>query len=78
MRPLTIRNAFARDLAQHLTIEMNQPRYKWLAAIEQESGETGPNISAAALRLLKATAKTSDGIFILQEALDGLRPACER
>jgi hypothetical protein len=50
---------------------LNQPRYKWLAAIEPQSAEVGPNISAAALRLLKAAEKETDGMFILQEDLSG-------
>lgn len=63
---------FSRDFRQHLDIELNSPRYRWLSAPDVPRGaneETPP--TADALRLLKAAAATEDGIVILQEDLGG-------
>jgi hypothetical protein len=61
---------FSRDFGHHLNIELNQPRYRWLAAPESSSVES-ITLSQDALRLLKAVAATDDGMVILQESLGG-------
>jgi hypothetical protein len=62
---------FRRDFSHHLDIEMNQPRYRWLPALEPLSRSDDADLSGDALRLLKAAAASDDGLVISQETLDG-------
>lgn len=63
--------------SHHLDLELNQPRYRWLALPEDDS-EGSHNLSEDALRLLHAAA-SDDGVIIFQEGLDscGLRAGVE-
>ena len=61
---------FKSDLGHHLDLELNQPRYKWLAPPTASFENDGPHLSKDALELLRAAAAT-DGTVISQETLDG-------
>ena len=63
---------FARDFKQHLDIELNQPRYRWLnpPTLQVEQVNRSP-LSQDAMHLLKAAATEDDGTIILQRSLDG-------
>jgi hypothetical protein len=70
---------FRADFSHHLNLELNQPRYLWLAGPEQPSlGIT--DLDPEALRLIKAAAASEDGTVISQETfgIDGLRAGDEQ
>jgi len=70
---------FRSKFSQHLNIEMNQPRYRWLAAPEPLIKPDGIDLSEDAHRLLKAAAASDDGLLISQETVGiyGLRTGDE-
>lgn len=59
---------FRTDFRQHLDLELNQPRYLWLAApkpvTQTGTGDLGPD----SMRLIRAAA-SDDGSVIIQETL---------
>ena len=67
---------FRIDFSHHLDLELNQPRYRWLAAPEPVSGYR--DLSDDAARLLSA-AVSDDGNIVLQDDLSsyGLRAGSE-
>jgi hypothetical protein len=69
----TFRNSqdFGREFGHHLSLELNQGRYRWLAPPE-ESGSEGEGLALAAgeLRLLVAAVK-DDGSIISSDSHDG-------
>jgi hypothetical protein len=62
---------FRADFTRHLDIELNQPRYRWLAppALDSEEGEK--ELRPDALRLIKAAGSSDDGMILHQETLGG-------
>jgi hypothetical protein len=63
---------FRREFSQHLAIEMNQPRYRWLPTLQPLSGDDDNELSQDALRLLKTAAASDDGLVIAQEAFNSI------
>jgi hypothetical protein len=61
---------FRSDFAHHLDLEMNQPRYRWLAVPDSAANRGMAEHSTDALRLLRAAAN-EDGNIISQETMDG-------
>lgn len=61
--------SLSREFKQHLDIELNHPRYRWLVAPEATSDT--PPLSEDAISLLKAMADTDEGLAIIQETQDG-------
>jgi len=62
---------FRRDFSHHLDLEMNQPRYRWLAVPEDVVGNGRRDFSADAIRLLRAAASSDDGTIVFQSTMDG-------
>jgi hypothetical protein len=69
---------FRTDFSHHLDLELNQPRYRWLAALESLTELNDNDLSEDALRLLRAAA-SDDGEIISQDTLDthGIRAGNE-
>jgi hypothetical protein len=62
---------FRRDFSHHLDLEMNQPRYRWLAVPADVLGNSRRDFSADAIRLLRAAASSDDGIIVFQSTAGG-------
>ena len=62
---------FGRDFSHHLDLEMNQPRYRWLAVPEDVLGNSRHDFSGDAIRLLRAAASSDDGFIVFQSTMDG-------
>lgn len=62
---------FRREFSHHLSLELNQGRYRWLATPEESTSEDERiRLSAEAIRLLNA-AVSDDGSIIFSESNDG-------
>jgi hypothetical protein len=59
---------FRDDFRQHISIELNQPRYMWLVAPEEAPESKAAQLSEDAMRLIRAAAN-SDGRVISQESI---------
>ena len=70
---------FRIDFGHHLDLELNQPRYLWLAAPEQPTQLNTIDLTPEDFRLIRAAASTEDGMMTLQEGFGfyGLRVGTE-
>jgi hypothetical protein len=61
---------FKSDFGHHLDLELNHPRYRWLAPPSAASDDAASDLSKDAVELLTAAAVT-DGFVVSQETMDG-------
>lgn len=59
------------DFARHLAIELNQPRYLWLAPPEIQARSGLSELSKDAIELVRAASESDQGVILTQETLDG-------
>jgi len=66
---------FAREFSQHLSLELNQGRFRWLAAPDEwqvDSPRRRTTLSEDDVKLLKV-ATSGDGLIQSSDSIDGLR-----
>jgi len=75
MRHLQQCSTVENGLWHHLNLELNQPRYLWLAAPRQPAQVRASELDPDAIRLIRAAADSDDGLVVTPESigLDGLR-----
>lgn len=68
---------FRSLFSHHLDLELNQPRYLWLAAPQPSTRDTAKDLSPDAIRLLRMAA-SADGTVIAQDMGEGYVVAAGR